>query len=100
ATTDVSTLPLHDALPIWRRGRGAAAADRRLRSGTGSPARGRRDAEGGPDRAPPRGHHAPAEPDRPVARGYRPARQTGRPGAERRSEEHTSELQSREKLVC
>src|SRR3982750_4924057 len=54
ATTEIYTLSLHDALPIWR------------------PARRAR-------------HHAPA---------------ARRRGARHRSEEHTSELQSRSDLVC
>src|SRR5690349_24203213 len=76
ATTDIYTLSLHDALPIWRRrcvrppravgGRSRSAGCRtRPRSGT-------RCAAG-------------------------PAAATG---AGRRSEEHTSELQSRRDLVC
>src|SRR6266496_4435116 len=55
ATTEIYTLPLHDALPIPRSGRGA-------RTSAGRP------------------------PSRPACRG--------------RSEEHTSELQSRRDLVC
>src|SRR5260370_29754624 len=60
ATTEIYTLSLHDALPIWRR------------------------------------HHR-------VHRGYRRRSQVARhrPGAGvRRSEEHTSELQSHLNLVC
>src|SRR3712207_7888528 len=75
ATTEIYTLSLHDALPIsaWAcRGRKDAA---RERAGT----RGRRSRPGGLAR-----------------RGVR-----GRgPGQARRSEEHTSELQSRQYLVC
>src|SRR5436305_12035877 len=61
ATTEIYTLSLHDALPIWRS----------PRSGPGSTA-----ARPGPTTAP-----------RPRSR-------------RRRSEEHTSELQSRPHLVC
>src|SRR3712207_8990020 len=72
ATTEIYTLSLHDALPILRRG-------------------------GGPDRPPARQgllahgarrHVSPRE-------GTAPRRP-----AELRSEEHTSELQSRQYLVC
>src|SRR3712207_8775706 len=77
ATTEIYTLSLHDALPICRaavRDRGAARRERDWVPG---------DVEGrsGWRRA---GH----------ARGRRPGR------ARRRSEEHTSELQSRQYLVC
>src|SRR3712207_8493414 len=81
ATTEIYTLPLHDALPISR---------------------------------PPRGHGPPARPARPRrgpggrgvghrARGLRAAPRQGGGLADRaalRSEEHTSELQSRQYLVC
>src|SRR3712207_7178466 len=91
ATTEIYTLSLHDALPIFRR-------DRPLR------------------RADPRLHHLLRQPRLllPVLRGRR-ARAEGRrarhlrvhPGrhgrrllGDLRSEEHTSELQSRQYLVC
>src|SRR2546430_2803869 len=61
ATTEIYTLSLHDALPIWSRPRGP-----RPRAATG--------------RSSPRGRRARS-----------PAR---------RSEEHTSELQSQSNLVC
>src|SRR5690606_39913723 len=70
ATAERYTLSLHDALPICHRG-GRAPAARQPRSGPG------------------RERCAARVADR--ARGPRP-----RP----RSEEHTSELQSRENLVC
>src|SRR5438874_6451451 len=62
-TTEIYTLSLHDALPIWRRARDSATADvlRRRRSATHSMEY--------------------------VCGGVR-------------SEEHTSELQSRRELVC
>src|SRR6476660_10467624 len=63
ATTEIYTLSLHDALPIWRR-------TRRSASGTGPPA--------------PRS----------------PASTRPRRWSSRRSEEHTSELQSPDHLVC
>src|SRR3712207_9046595 len=76
ATTEIYTLSLHDALPIL-------PGDRRLRR---------------PPDAGPRVHRAPAA--RPARR-----RQAGcAPDLARRavgrSEEHTSELQSRQYLVC
>src|SRR3712207_8554379 len=75
ATTEIYTLSLHDALPISGvRGRAAAAADH-----------GRRPAGAG---------------DRGVLRaGVRGGPLRRRRGAVR-SEEHTSELQSRQYLVC
>src|SRR5207302_10590840 len=94
---DIYALTLHDALPISLRGR----------SGAGP---GLRDPGAGPV---PRQRHAAAQPGRdrlsrhptayPVDGGAEPA-----PGVQvllgapprTRSEEHTSELQSRENLVC
>src|SRR3712207_7294406 len=74
ATTEIYTLSLHDALPICP---GAAGAVRRR----DRPGRGRRDRGGLPE-----GRHLDgADGDR---------------GDRRRSEEHTSELQSRQYLVC
>src|SRR5437879_10182225 len=64
ATTEIYTLSLHDALPIWDRGRGSGRP--RIRR---------------PPRHPPAGDRA-------------------RHGGWRRSEEHTSELQSPMYLVC
>src|SRR3712207_7687473 len=76
ATTEIYTLSLHDALPISA-----------VRPSGHRPARG---ADGDPRRGRWR--------RRPRAGGGRPAR----PGRARahRSEEHTSELQSRQYLVC
>src|SRR5258708_27817292 len=77
ATTEIYTLPLHDALPISRRQRAASATPgppgcrRTARPATGRP---------GP----------PA----------RPWPGPGSHGAWWRSEEHTSELQSPDHLVC
>src|SRR5256885_12894121 len=76
ATTEIYTLSLHDALPISR---GGVA-----RRGRRAPPRAR-DGRAG------RGH-------RPGARARRG--QPARPVARRRSEEHTSELQSPCNLVC
>src|SRR3712207_7676991 len=73
ATTEIYTLSLHDALPISR-ARSGAHADR---------TRSRRP----PSRARPRGRRSRAS----AARSAR---------CSRRSEEHTSELQSRQYLVC
>src|SRR5690242_20924005 len=70
ATTEIYTLSLHDALPISRRARGSR--------GAGSRGCRRRRAAGAGRRAP-------------GATGSR---------AGRRSEEHTSELQSHVNLVC
>src|SRR3712207_7629845 len=87
ATTEIYTLSLHDALPIY--GAGARRAVRRHARGRGTPGR---DARGDP--RPRRGlpHLARLSPAR-VLRGLLPRL---RP----RSEEHTSELQSRQYLVC
>src|SRR3712207_7378203 len=81
ATTEIYTLSLHDALPIYLGERGGPA--RALRGGHEARLRGtaRRDRE----------HHPlPERAGRRVAGGEHPAR----------SEEHTSELQSRQYLVC
>src|SRR3712207_8487423 len=83
ATTEIYTLSLHDALPI-----SDAAPARR-----GAPHR-----PGAADRRHPRDRRRAGvggEPSRAgTARQPRPVRQGGR------SEEHTSELQSRQYLVC
>src|SRR5690606_41744661 len=73
----ISTLSLHDALPISRPGPAA----------------------GDPDRCPGSGYRTPAARG---WRGWRSRRAPGLPGhwTAVRSEEHTSELQSRENLVC
>src|SRR3712207_8640668 len=81
ATTEIYTLSLHDALPIW----------------DDSPARRRRcpvpaaDVVGTPA-------GTVAGDDGADLRGARAGR--ARPARPRRSEEHTSELQSRQYLVC
>src|SRR3712207_8336851 len=74
ATTEIYTLSLHDALPISSSGRASASA-------------GRGSCDATAERRPP----SPAR---------RPARRLGRPDLAARSEEHTSELQSRQYLVC
>src|SRR2546429_6786567 len=72
ATTEIYTLSLHDALPIWRGHQ--RLCGRSLPGGAG---------------------RAPRRPERPRAHGLEPrGRHQGR------SEEHTSELQSRLHLVC
>src|SRR5690606_41370785 len=76
-----ASLSLHDALPISRTRAGGRAVRRaadRPRSGQRAPCR------------------SPEPRARDIARRYR-HRRVARPA---RSEEHTSELQSREKLVC
>src|SRR5690349_23721422 len=74
ATTELYTLSLHDALPI---------CDRDARRARGLPGRGRPGHRGGDERR---------------ARLRRLPHPPG--GAAGRSEEHTSELQSRRDLVC
>src|SRR2546423_4908232 len=94
ATTEIYTLSLHDALPICPSARGVGA-------GSGGPH--------GP--LPPRDHVAPPVPERrgrfdPAGDLHRARRERGRRSADReaharrRSEEHTSELQSLAYLVC
>src|SRR5437870_11021471 len=81
ATAEIYTLSLHDALPIWREDQA-----HRGRDVVGPAAWAEHDAGEGSGRA----QYAP-----PVQEGPRPeARARGR------SEEHTSELQSRGHLVC
>src|SRR3712207_8897101 len=80
ATTEIYTLSLHDALPI------SAPATRAWRASTSTPARGR-------------------PTSRPPSSSCRSAPSRGAPGSSTatrssRSEEHTSELQSRQYLVC
>src|SRR3712207_6861715 len=88
ATTEIYTLSLHDALPICCGGRAPGLAAKGVREG-----RVRQEAQA---RRPPRssGH----------ARLLLRARPHSRAGPDRipnlRSEEHTSELQSRQYLVC
>src|SRR3712207_8358945 len=84
ATTEIYTLSLHDALPILRHRR-ALPRDPRLRQARRELASRRPAAE-----------HHPGQAVSPAL-----ARRRGRrsPG-DRRSEEHTSELQSRQYLVC
>src|SRR3712207_8035852 len=86
ATTEIYTLSLHDALPICARARRDAAGHR---AGRGPAVHVLVDRAARP--APPRARPARR---RPHQRG-RPA-----PDAAGRSEEHTSELQSRQYLVC
>src|SRR5690606_40792735 len=93
-TTDISTLPLHDALPISP----ASSPGRRTTASTSTIIC----APSGPSSAPP-----PAAPPSPTsaARPWLACRSIcPRPRSNARfrarSEEHTSELQSRENLVC
>src|SRR5690606_41845591 len=93
ATPVISTLSLHDALPIsqrsriprWKRGARSESASRstRLRWRAESTT------------TPPYGHLPPLPARRRGARRRPRCR-----GAGHRSEEHTSELQSRDNLVC
>src|SRR3712207_7014276 len=80
ATTEIYTLSLHDALPIWVRARQLIEpiVDRR---------RFRHDPPEGVRRHAKASRHADAVDPR-------------QPAQARRSEEHTSELQSRQYLVC
>src|SRR3712207_9539646 len=79
ATTEIYTLSLHDALPIWGpvagQGQRLDHAARHLLAGEGRGGEPQRDA-------------------------HVPDRQRAHPEGHRRSEEHTSELQSRQYLVC
>src|SRR3712207_7786733 len=89
-TTKSSTLSLHDALPIFR-----APPRRHLRV----PDRGHRRRPGlrGVLRDPPRGHAVARVR---LGRGARGGGSARAVPPVRRSEEHTSELQSRQYLVC
>src|SRR3712207_7345792 len=78
ATTEIYTLSLHDALPI-------SAGDRPGRPGLPGPQ--------------PRPRHRPADAQAAGAGAGGALRRRSRPDG-RRSEEHTSELQSRQYLVC
>src|SRR5690606_41830965 len=79
ATTAIYTLSLHDALPIWRFGSPSAGNSLETEKAAGRRAPGGRC----------RGGSVAGVAVQPVLDGLVP-----------RSEEHTSELQSREKLVC
>src|SRR3989442_4058033 len=89
ATTEIYTLSLHDALPIWHpegrwRRRAATALGRRTRGKVWAPA------------------PLPVATGSPRSSSCAPVGTTRSPGGKRarRSEEHTSELQSRPHLVC
>src|SRR5690606_41317809 len=86
-TPEFDSIPLHDALPISARWRGSICSPAPVRSARPPPCRLR--------------SHRPCRAPPPRPRG-RPCRAPARPKAarRRRSEEHTSELQSRENLVC
>src|SRR5690606_41138224 len=89
ATTAIYTLSLHDALPI-----SSSAASR-------TPSRSGHDSPGRPSSRPP----SPSPSTRSARTASAAASSTPRPSPPvspppRRSEEHTSELQSRENLVC
>src|SRR3712207_9195451 len=89
ATTEIYTLSLHDALPIFSQPQGQAEA-----AGHEAPPPGAEHGGDQPDAE--RGEHRPGV-DRPQAVQDGVAAQ---PREQRRSEEHTSELQSRQYLVC
>src|SRR3712207_8260531 len=82
ATTEIYTLSLHDALPIWH------GVRRGLHPGLPARVHPRKPARGPPARG------------RPLRHGRRQPGSLERARAARRSEEHTSELQSRQYLVC
>src|SRR5207302_9311133 len=85
APTEIYTLSLHDALPISR--------------GEGRPCRRRRSGAEGVPSGPPWSSSFRGVPER--SRTVPPsAPREGGGSRPRRSEEHTSELQSRENLVC
>src|SRR3712207_8152680 len=89
ATAELYTLPLHDALPICRYRRSG-------RSLHAPPAVD--SVEAGRRRAPSRADARSAAQAQPLPRGLR--RRRGPDRVVTRSEEHTSELQSRQYLVC
>src|SRR5689334_25057539 len=89
ATTEIYTLSLHDALPISAPPRAAAGRPRRRRRQ--APAGARPAHARGPRRAGARARHG---------RRGRAGSAAWRAGPSRRSEEHTSELQSQFHLVC
>src|SRR3712207_8116250 len=82
ATTDIYTLSLHEALPIcgWTTASGCAATR--------------------PNRRPRTSAGAPRTPRRPSPEAPAPERRGSAASRAARSEEHTSELQSRQYLVC
>src|SRR5207302_10792130 len=93
APPELSTLSLPDALPISMRGRGLPP--HHLLSGSaGCDGDLHHPHRGGP------GGSAGAAGERQSARDRQPAQRPAFRGLARRSEEHTSELQSRENLVC
>src|SRR5690606_39942507 len=94
ATTEPYTLSLHDALPISQPN-GAGSLNRR----TGQPRRARRSLSGRGDST---GKQNRGNSPRRRSADQRCCEQSGRTAAVRRirSVEHTSELQSRENLVC
>src|SRR3712207_6865228 len=88
ATTEIYTLSLHDALPIWSR-KPPPITRSRLRRPCRKPL------SAIPESIP----AAPAPTGNPAWTRRSPASVISSP-ARRRSEEHTSELQSRQYLVC
>src|SRR5437660_85098 len=97
AATAVCTLSLHDALPICARGdRDQGAEPNRLRG----PREHRRAGGGGSGRSLPRSQPQGPRREDPSERAALAARRAVRRARAARSEEHTSELQSRGHLVC
>src|SRR3712207_9589753 len=105
ATPEIYTLSLHDALPISSLSRGSTYASSRPPPTSGQrrdPRNSEREVRSdGPD--PPRarvraGDALPGPPSR--APGAGPRSSPGRDLDKKTSEEHTSELQSRQYLVC
>src|SRR3712207_7476840 len=84
ATTEIYTLSLHDALPIWRRS---------VRRPLGRPGTGYLGAVACPT-------SPSASPSTKPTPSRTPPRSRGRCRAPSRSGEHTSELQARQHLVC
>src|SRR5206468_5913279 len=87
ATPPIYTLSLHDALPISTAPAAPASSSARGRTGDGASSKSPTLATGAP---------APGGPTARIWRGTAPSG----PASEGRSEEHTSELQSRSDLVC
>src|SRR5258707_11687450 len=80
ATTEIYTLSLHDALPIYKRSRASGRNSAFNHCAKGTP--------------------KPFLPRRPTNAGIKPLAARFKIYFEVRSEEHTSELQSRQYLVC
>src|SRR5690606_41732600 len=93
ATYEINTLSLHDALPIWPAASAARTGVPAARPSRADHCRSGRCAAARADTVLPHAGWQPAPARAPAIRWLQPARSS-------RSEEHTSELQSRENLVC